>query len=489
MSGESTCPTCGFPLREKTLGGLCPQCLRNRLPGLEREGASQNTKSPLADDGTPEDRLVDPFPPISAGTMIGRYRLVEKIGEGGFGTVYHAQQTEPVRRPVAVKVVKLGMDTAQVVARFEAERQALALMDHPHIARVLDGGATETGRPYFVMELVQGIPITEFCDAHQLAIRERLNLFVEVCRAVQHAHQKGIIHRDLKPSNILVARREGVPAPKVIDFGIAKATQMELTEKTLFTQLNHFVGTPAYMSPEQFEMSGVDVDTRTDIYSLGVLLYELLTGSTPLDTTHLSYEQVCRRIREEEPAKPSTRLKARKAGPSGLPAEGGPMDRAALRREIRGDLDQVVMKALDKDRTRRYETADGLAMDISRYLNNEPVLAVAPSPLYRLQKLARRNRGTFAAITIVFLVMILGAALSTWQAIRATRSEQAQSRLRQEAQARAYAADMRLAQQAISMHNLGRARALLDRHRPVNKSEIRNPKWICAAESGVICGN
>src|SRR6185437_11334634 len=334
-----------------------------------------------------------------AGTRIGRYKLLEKIGEGGGGIVYMAEQEVPVRRRVALKIIKLGMDTKNVIARFEAERQALAMMDHPNIARVLDAGATKTGRPYFVMELVRGVKVTDYADEEQLATEQRLDLFIQVCRAIQHAHQKGIIHRDIKPSNILVTLHDGVPVPKVIDFGIAKATETPLTDKTLFTGFGQFIGTPAYMSPEQAEMkNGLDIDTRSDIYSLGVLLYELLTGRTPFDAKKLmqdGLDEMRRTLREIEPQRPSTMLTT---------MQGGELDATAKRRHseppklislVRGDLDWIVLKALEKDRMRRYETANGLAMDVERYLENEPVLARPPSRIYRLQKLFRRNRAVF----------------------------------------------------------------------------------------------
>jgi WD40 repeat protein len=368
------------------------------------------------------------------GARIGRYLLLQKIGEGGFGSVFMAEQETPVRRLVALKIIKVGMDTRQVVARFEAERQALALMDHPNIARVLDAGATDTGRPYFVMELVRGIKVTEYCIQNQLATRQRLDLFVQVCNAVQHAHQKGIIHRDLKPSNLLVTIMDGEPVPKVIDFGIAKATGgQRLTDKTLLTGLEQFIGTPAYMSPEQAEMSGVDVDTRTDIYSLGVVLYELLTGKTPFDGEELrrsGLDEIRRTIRESEPPRPSTRL-TRELTSSGRRESPDGWEVVNL---LRRELDWVVMKCLEKDPNRRYETASALAADVQRHLNGEAVAARPPTAVYRFQKLVRRNRFTFAAGAAVAAALLCGAIASTWQAIRATNAQRAQQRIAEQAQ-------------------------------------------------------
>jgi serine/threonine protein kinase len=356
--------------------------------------------------------------------IAGRYKLLEAIGEGGMGSVWAAEQIEPVRRKVAVKLIRPGMDSNQVLARFEAERQALALMDHPNIAKVLDGGLTEAGRPFFVMELVKGTAINEYCDAAKLSVSERLELFIPVCQAVQHAHHKGIIHRDLKPTNILIAPGDGRPVPKVIDFGLAKAMHQPLTERTLHTGCGTILGTPLYMSPEQAELNNLDVDTRTDVYSLGVLLYELLTGTTPLERKRFkeaAWDEIRRLIREEEPPRPSTRLSSKEMLASLAVCRR--TEPARLARLLRGELDWIVMKALEKDRNRRYETADGLAMDVRRFLAGEAVLAAPPSTGYRLRKFARKHRGALTTAAAFGALLVTGAAVSIYQAVRATRAE------------------------------------------------------------------
>jgi serine/threonine protein kinase len=440
--------------------------LRRRVDALlaAHEGASGFlTLRPIADATAPFAQVNE-----RPGTMIGRYKLLEQIGEGGFGVVFLAEQEEPVRRRVALKVIKAGMDTHQVVARFEAERQALALMDHPNIAKVLDAGATGDrsgsrqtsgtaekgdgsllperpdgssaqktpvpyfgGRPYFVMELVQGVPITDYCDQCNLPMRERLEMFVTVCQAVQHAHQKGVIHRDIKPTNVLVAMQDGQPAPKIIDFGVAKAIGQRLTDHTLTTAFAQMVGTPLYMSPEQAELSPLGVDTRSDIYSLGVLLYELLTGATPFDKDRLhsaSYDELRRIIREEDPPRPSARISTLAADLATTVAERRRTDARRLQQTVRGELDWIVLKCLEKDRNRRYESASGLGRDIERYLRDEPVQACPPSASYRFRKFARRNKALLAAGSAIAAALFVGLGLSTWMYFRAaTESARAQA--------------------------------------------------------------
>src|SRR6266542_665283 len=485
------------------------------------------------------------------GDRIGRYKLLQQIGEGGCGVVYMAEQEEPVRRRVALKVIKLGMDTKQVIARFEAERQALALMDHPNIAKIHDAGITEAplpasghplpvgrgegqgegssnsqpstldpqlspGRPYFVMELVRGIKITDFCDENKLSTADRLKLFIQVCQAIQHAHQKGVIHRDIKPSNILVTINDGVPVPKVIDFGIAKATAGRLTDQTLFTAFEQFIGTPAYMSPEQAVLTSLDVDTRSDIYSLGVLLYELLTSQPPFDAAELArsgLDGIRRTLRDQEPPRPPTRLNTLAQVELTTVARARHTEAPKLVHLVRGDLDWVVMKCLEKDRARRYETANALAADIQRHLTNEPVVARPPSAAYRFSRLVRRNQLAFAAAGAVTVAMLIGLMLASWQAVRATNAEQ-QARLAEQAERQmaqhfeseskravraeadaqakalvakdawatarrnAYAAEINVAYQALAENNMGRARDLLDRQRPeAGQEDLRGFEW------------
>jgi eukaryotic-like serine/threonine-protein kinase len=419
----------------------------------------------------------EPSMPEQPGTVIGPYKLLEQIGEGGFGVVFMAEQTQPVRRNVALKVLKPGMDTKQVVARFEAERQALALMDHPNIAQVFDGGASPYGRPYFVMELVKGVPITEFCDQNRLTPRQRLELFLSACQAVQHAHQKGIIHRDLKPSNVLVSRHDSMPVVKVIDFGVAKAMGQKLTDKTLFTGLAQMIGTPLYMSPEQAGMSDLDVDTRSDIYSLGVLLYELLTGSTPFSKERFkqaAYDDIRRIIREEEPPRPSTRLSESKDTMPAISAQRQ-MEPAKLARLVRGELDWVVMKALDKDRERRYETASAFALDVQRYLADEAVLACPPSAGYRLGKFIRKHRRlvvTTAVAGALFLSIAVGVTVAALQ-FRALAGQEAAAR--QTASVALYYKTIALAEREWSTNSLIQMDALLDS----SDAALRGWEWRC----------
>jgi serine/threonine protein kinase/WD40 repeat protein len=399
--------------------------LRRRVLQLLTEHEKQESfllDAPILGAHTP---TIDAPSHEGPGTAIGPYKLLQQIGEGGMGTVFMAEQTDPVRRKVALKVIKPGMDSRQIIARFEAERQALAMMDHVNIARVFDGGTTDSGRPYFVMELVHGVPITKYCDDNCLTPRERLELFVPVCLAIQHAHQKGVIHRDIKPSNVMITLYDGKPVLKVIDFGVAKATEQKLTERTLFTQYGTMVGTFEYMSPEQAEMSALGVDTRSDIYSLGVLLYELLTGSTPLSQKRVrgaAFAEVLRMIKEEEPPRPSTRLSDSGAALESISAQRQ-MEPAKLTKVVRGELDWIVMKALEKDRNRRYETATGFAADVQRYLSDKPVQACPPSAGYRLRKFVRRNRGPVLAASLLILALVGGIIGTTWGMLRATDAE------------------------------------------------------------------
>jgi serine/threonine protein kinase/WD40 repeat protein len=451
------------------------------------------------------------------GTVLGPYKLMEQIGEGGMGLVFVAEQQHPVRRKVALKIIRPGMDTQQVIARFEAERQALALMDHQNIAKVFDAGTTESGRPYFVMELVHGIPITDYCDANRLTPRERLELFLPVCHAIQHAHQKGIIHRDIKPSNILVTMYDDKPVPKVIDFGVAKAIEQRLTERTVYTQFGTLVGTFEYMSPEQAEMNAFGVDTRSDVFALGVLLYELLTGTTPLQRHRLreaAYAEIVRLIKEEEPPPPSTRLGSSGAALTGISQQRGSAP-GQLRDLVRGELDWIVMRCLEKDRTRRYETANGLARDVERYLHDEPVEACPPTTGYKLRKFARKHKGGLVAAVGFAALLLLGTVVSGWQAVRATRAEAvalvhqhqanenaAQARekekeanqQRDEAQKQRdevralndrlqrmlYAADINLAQRAWEEADFPRVVQLLEKHRPKpGEPDLRSFEWPC----------
>ncbi len=385
------------------------------------------------------------------GAVIGRYKLLQVIGEGGFGVVYMAEQQEPVVRKVALKIIKLGMDTKEVVARFEAERQALALMDHPNIAQVHDGGATDSGRPYFVMELVRGVSITEYCDKNSLPTVERLDLFASVCQAVQHAHQKGVIHRDIKPSNVLVTLHDGLPLIKIIDFGVAKAMHTRLTEKTLFTRYEQFIGTPAYMSPEQAEMSALDVDTRTDIYSLGVLLYELLTGATPFHAAQIDgvgLLEIQRRIREESPLRPSLRISTTA---DATIAQTHGLDSASLSRRLRGDVDWIVMKALEKERSRRYATASEFAEDIRRHMKKEPVLAGPPGAAYRLRKFLDRNRTPVFSAILIAIALIIGM-IGTW--LGKVQADHNANLAREEAQLTTVALDFLLSTLALSNPNI-----------------------------------
>ena len=418
MSAKERCPDCGTPLNsEAAPEGFCPECLLKLAMKSSAAGSSDPSKA--TDSGMTEARSDEQ---TTSRHIVG-FRILEKIGEGGMGEVYRAEQREPIRRKVALKLIKAGMDTKQVVARFESERQALALMSHPNISRVYEAGTTQQGRPYFVMEYVQGVPITEYCDKHRLTTGERLQLFLQVCEGIQHAHQKGIIHRDIKPSNVLVGFEDGKPTPKIIDFGVAKATEQRLTERSVFTQMGMLIGTPEYMSPEQAEMTTLDIDTRTDVYSLGVLLYELLVGALPFEPNALrqvAFDEICRKIREEEPSKPSAKVSTL-GGASAESARRRKTDPSSLTRELRGDLDWIIMKALEKDRTRRYPSPSEFAADIGRHLHHEPVVAGRPSARYRAKKFIRRHRVGVGFAALLFLVLAGSTVLLAIQGARIAR--------------------------------------------------------------------
>ncbi|MGD9347071.1 MAG: tetratricopeptide repeat protein, partial [Candidatus Aminicenantes bacterium] len=419
------CPNCFF--ENPSDAEFCEKCHAPLSVTEETSALKEVTSASTGEDSSPKTQTIRPaIKELRAGMVIAdKYKLIEELGRGGMGVVYKAEQFQPIKRSVAFKIIKLGMDTHRVIARFETEKQALAVMDHPNIAKVFDAGATETGRPYFVMELVQGLPLSGYCDRHNLTTRERLELFIPICQAVQHAHQKGVIHRDLKPSNVIVSVQEDKPVPKIIDFGIAKATGHRLTEQTLYTEQGQLIGTPEYMSPEQAEMTGLDVDTRTDIYSLGVMLYELLVGVLPFDAKTLregGLSEIQRIIREVEPLKASTRLSKEGETQTEI-VKHRKTDLASLQRQLRGDLDWITLKAMAKDRTRRYATASELASDIANYLRDEPIQASPPSTTYRMRKYIRRHKTGVIAAGVVALALVIGITGTSIGLIKARRAE------------------------------------------------------------------